>query len=330
MRAFLTILVFVIGFTSSQAQHTDIFPNVTGSDLYQALVSDYKPSFVLTYDEARDTLFGSIDRVGDSLECIYSGHRIYLPQNQDPSSAAYMNGSNDGINTEHTYPQSLWSGGNSPKSDMHHLFPTRSIVNNSRASDPFADINDNFTDTWYYRNMSTSSAPNASVRDLYAEDTNSFFEPRESRKGDVARAMFYFYTMYRNEANAINANFFQSQASTLCQCNPYVLDCTLASRIDYCSGISEACMTVPNENIRDLSNNITISPNPTQNIVTINVENQLADTEIQIFDTSGKRLYQNTFQSGKHDVDVANFPNGMLFLQFRNDTSTSTKRLVKF
>lgn len=347
-------------FFYSTAQHTDVFPDLSGNELLNQLKIEYKPSAVLPYDQARDVLFGEIDRIGDSLECIYSGHRILLPFGQDPTTVAYANGSNDGINTEHTYPQSLWSGGNSPLADMHHLFPTRSGVNNARASKPFAEINDNGVDTWFYRDIETGSIPTSNI-DLYAEDDNDsgYFEPRESAKGDIARAMFYFYTMYRNEANAVNTTFFQGQVSTLCQWhyddpvdakelsrtwkisayqqdnpNPFVLDCTLVYRSNYCSGDpSPYCAQIasPIEEL-DISKEISISPNPANTNIEINISESIIRGEninIQIFDVSGKILGTEMVKDEDRLVlDVSGFPSGMLFVRIQTKDGIATKRLI--
>lgn len=345
-------------FYSTAQQHTDIFPDMSGNELLTQLKIDYKPSFVLSYDQARDTLFGVVDRVGDSLECIYSGHRIYLPYNQDPTSSAYLNGSNDGINTEHTYPQSLWSGGNSPKSDMHHLYPTRAQVNNSRASDPFNDINDNFVDTWFYRNMALSSTPTSNI-DQYSEDVNGFFEPRESVKGDIARSMFYFYTMYNNEANAVNTTFFQNQLPVLCEWNnndpvdqkeydrtwkiaeyqqgkpnPYVLDCTLISRTNYCSTVTTYCSIIAPVEELDLAKELTVSPNPTNGQIRIEISDQVVLDEmfeIKFYDVSGKLLAIETVKDERIiDIDIQNFPKGVLLVKIQGKQGIGTKKIIHY
>ena len=41
------------------------------------------------------------------------------------------------------------------------------------------------------------------------------FEPRESVKGDIASAVFYFYTMYQEEANEADFEFFESMKEVL-------------------------------------------------------------------------------------------------------------------
>ncbi len=49
---------------------------------------------------------------------------------------------------------------------------------------------------------------------FYSESDKVSFEPRELKKGDVARAMFYFRTIYPAQANS---TFFDKQRATLCQ-----------------------------------------------------------------------------------------------------------------
>jgi hypothetical protein len=99
---------------------------------------------------------------------------------------------------------------------MHHLYPTRIQVNSSRGSDPFAEIPDLDTDRWFRKTQVLTSIPGTLI-DEYSEkdDTGARFEPREDHKGNVARAMFYFYTMYELEANSADPNFFPIQKNVL-------------------------------------------------------------------------------------------------------------------
>ena len=169
---------------------------------------------------------------------------------------------------------------------MHHLFPTRVDVNQARGNLPFNEINDANTDRWYYLNIETGNVP-SSNRDAYSEyRENSTFEPREDFKGNIARALMYFYTIYRDEANAEGPTFFDQQRATLClwheqdpvdetefartlaiaehqdgKPNPFVVDCTLPSRI-YCQEVpSNSC--VVSTNAPDFQAlDVTFSPNP--------------------------------------------------------------------
>ena len=123
------------------AQHQDVFPDLSGGDLLDAVQVAFTPEDVLTYSTARDTLFKSVYAVDDSLECVYSGWKRYLDPSLDPTQAVFTNNGDDlDINTEHCYPQSKGAEVGNGRADMHHLFPTRATVNSNRANDPFMDI----------------------------------------------------------------------------------------------------------------------------------------------------------------------------------------------
>ena len=254
---------------SANAQyHTPVLPGMSGQILLDGLVEDYKPLTVLDYGNARDSMFANVYSYNDSLTCVYTGHTIYLDPDLDPTTAAFMNGGDNGINTEHSWPQSLGASSGDPKSNIYHLFPTRIDVNADRASSPFSDIQDSQTEEWYYLGQSQSSIPSQSTIDLYSERLGNLFEPREDHKGDVARAMFYFYTMYKTEADNADPNFFETQRVTLCNWhlqdpvdekewernikiatyqsgkeNPFILDCTLLERC-YCEDQNQFCTPI--------------------------------------------------------------------------------------
>lgn len=169
-----------------------IFPGQTGATLRNSLISAYKSTSNLGYDAGRDTMYGVIDKYNDSLECVYSGYKIYMQPGQDPSTWAYDND----INCEHTWPQSLL-GSSTAVSDLHHLFPTEIQVNGDRGNYPFGDIPDAQTTYWYRNNVRTSSIPTSNI-DEYAEYlSGTKFEPREKQKGNTARAMYYILTFWQ-------------------------------------------------------------------------------------------------------------------------------------
>ncbi len=261
----LVFLFLVIPQLHLQAQtQEEIFPDLSGDELLEAIQSQYTPSTVPTYGLSRDSLFGRIDKVGDSLRCVYTGFKVYLDPTADPTQAAYMNGA--GINTEHTYPQSKGASQEPARANMHHLFPTRVDVNQVRGSFGFADIPDQNTERWYYLDQFRNSTPTSNI-DAYSEYRDGAFEPPEAHKGNIARAMFYFYTIYRTEALAADPNFFSAQMETLCKwhyqdpvdeeewnrtwkiatyqdgkANPFVLDCSLAGRL-YCQNTVGTCLS---------------------------------------------------------------------------------------
>jgi len=193
---------------SSLSLADPIFPDLQGQALLDALESAYRPTSTLSYNEARDVLYTIIDNHNDHLTCVYTGFEIYLDHNSsNPRSEAYERG----INCEHTWPQSLGATGQA-KSDMHHLYPTRIDVNAARGSLPFDDIPDNWTDRWWRLDYHQGSIPGSYIDEYSEEDTNTDFEPREDHKGNVARSMFYFYTMYHDQADD---TFFEIQRDRL-------------------------------------------------------------------------------------------------------------------
>ena len=190
--------------------------DVIGDGLYEDelidfLQENYKTSTTLGYTMARDTMYLRIDRIDGQVKGIYTNYSLTLPDGVDPSAHLYQNGSNNGINCEHVWPQSLYEGGEPIKSDMHALRPCKNNVNTSRGNKPFGENPDSQTDTWYWLSQSQTSIPTSNI-DEYSESETEYFEPREDRKGDIARTMFYFYTMYSEVADGA---FFEGQKEVL-------------------------------------------------------------------------------------------------------------------
>ena len=243
-------------FLSIHAQ-TTIGGGLTGSELLEYVQNNYTPASTMGYNTARDTMYALIDiKDGNRLSCVYTGYTITLDPQLDPSTDAY----NQGINCEHTWPQSMGAGDEPQKSDMHHLFPCKSNVNSSRGNDPYAEIPDENTDKWYRNDYYQTEIPTEFIEE-YAEKynppdpNNEVFEPREDHKGDAARAVFYFNAVYNDAADT---NFWNVQKDVLLDWhyydevdgwelnrtwmiaeyqenipNPFVLDSTLARRIWY-------------------------------------------------------------------------------------------------
>ncbi len=287
--SFLLVLLCVIS-PRLEAQSFDaLFPGLSGQALLDSLFDHYRPNAVLDYGHARDTLFAKVlAKDDDTLRCIYTGHALYLDPTQDPTQYVFQGGGTNGINTEHSYPQSKGATqGTNAYSDMHHLFPTRIPVNDARLTSPFADIPDAQTQKWFVKDQILFSIP-SQHRDRYTETRTDAFEPREVVKGDIARAVFYFYTMYRNQANAADPNFFEIQRPTLCQWdrqdpadsaelvktwriagyqegkpNPFIVDCTLANR-SWCPTVASDCLVGTSAVPADLALDLQVVPQPMQ------------------------------------------------------------------
>lgn len=188
-----------------------IEPCKFGQPLIDALQTAYTPGNPLGYGPARDILYSQIDNNGNDLSGIYTAFTVTLDPSEDPSQSAFQDGA--GINAEHVFPQSLGASEEPMRSDLHNIFPSKVNVNAARGNCRFGEIDDSDTDTWFYLASQSSSIP-ASEIDNYSEkdEEDCVFEPREAVKGDIARAMIYFYTIYQSTAND---NFFNQQKDLL-------------------------------------------------------------------------------------------------------------------
>ena len=231
-------------------------------ELIDFLQGNYKTSATLGYADARDTMYLRIDRIDGQVKGVYTNYAVNLPETGvDPSIHLYEYG----INCEHIWPQSMYEDGGDNslmRCDLHQLRPCKSNVNQSRGNNPFNENPNSQTDNWFWLDQNLSSIPTSNI-DEYSESEIStdldFFEPREDRKGDIARTMFYFYTMYSEVADGA---FFEGQKEVLKtwheldsadeeeiirtwqiadyqenKPNPFILDATLVERAYFYDGI---------------------------------------------------------------------------------------------
>ena len=260
-------LIYVL-FISFILAQDEIGNNLYSSELINYLNNNYKTNTVLSYNNARDILYSEVDKNlnNNQVKCIYTNYYTTLPNNVDPSTYLYENG----MNCEHLWPQSLGAGSSPMKSDMHHLRPCKENANSYRSNKAFGNSPDNSTSNWLWLENNHSYIPSNNI-DQYSENNSSVFEPREDVKGDVARSMFYFYTIYTNEADN---NFFNTQKDILYQWhlddpasdeeinrtwlianyqnnipNPFILDNTLVYRCYFYDESELGCDGIPNSGL---------------------------------------------------------------------------------
>lgn len=162
--------------------------NKSEEDLKTALKARLSnPFYSLSYNTARDNMYGTIDNVGGDVECVYTGRVATF------NTRAGANSNN--FNCEHTFPQSKFNSNQPMQGDIHHLFPCDASANSVRSNNPFGNIQGN---------------PSWSVGG--SKYLNSVFEPRTEHKGDAARAMMYFVVRHQDYTS-----FFAPQEQTLRQ-----------------------------------------------------------------------------------------------------------------
>jgi endonuclease I len=169
----------------------------TGTALIAALSRIVCRARVLGYDNARDSMYANIEDPDndDILADIYLGRTATITNRATAATANF--------NTEHSWPQSRGAESDPANSDIHHLFPSDAGANSERSNLPFGEV---VTVLW------TGADPDGdgdvSLRGRDAAGT-MVFEPRDEKKGDVARALLYFYVRYndRQTPNYSLANF---------------------------------------------------------------------------------------------------------------------------
>ena len=183
-----------------------------GEGLYEGeligyLRDNYKTSNTLSYNDARDAMYSDFDNFNGVVYGIYTNFSVSNVPEFDPRPTVHEGG----LNCEHIWPQSKYEGSLPMKSDLHHLRPSKENVNSSRGNKPFGENPDSQTNTWFWMSQSQSSIPSSNI-DEYSESGTNYFEPREDRKGDIARSVFYFYTMYSEVSDGY---FFDEQKEIL-------------------------------------------------------------------------------------------------------------------
>ena len=168
-------------YSSTQNLSEQALKNALRSRLSQGYVS-------LGYRNARDEMFMDIDNQRtngqgasvNTLACVYTGTQVN-------SYSSRTDAQNQGFNTEHTFPQGLFDRDEPMRSDLFHLYPTTVSSNSRRANFPFGVVS------------------NAQWEVGGSKEGSGVFEPRDSQKGPVARAMFYFVIRYQNYSNFLNS-----------------------------------------------------------------------------------------------------------------------------
>ncbi|MEL6614512.1 MAG: endonuclease [Bacteroidota bacterium] len=260
----LSLFALLVATAASGQTQTTLYPGLSGQPLLDAIRADYAPSQTLGYNKARDSLYSYENYTYGQVCGVYTRYCITLTPGADPSTDAY----NQGVNAEHSWPQSLGAGSEPAKSDLHHLFPAKANVNSSRSNHPYGEIPDGDTDGWYREASSQSTTPLVFINEWSEKDNDhpdpgftGRFEPREDHAGNAARAMFYFAAIYPSEVTAAGADaFFDVQKNDLINWhyqdptdlveddrsiwialkqgneNPFLIDSTLARRAFNLSG----------------------------------------------------------------------------------------------
>ena len=360
IRKFLALFTIAFLPLSVIAQTDLIAPTLTGTDLIQHIETNYAVTNSQSYSAARDAMFENIDGPNGMITCVYTGFTISFTDRQDAQGSQSAND----FNTEHIWPQSFFNQDSPMRSDIHHLYPTRVDVNGARSNFPFAEINDNQTTTWYRDGSNQSSIPVSNIDEYSELLSGTSFEPREDHKGNVARAIFYFWTVYQNNTsittdNTDNAAFFNGMKDVLLTWheldpvdqtevnrsiaiesvqgnrNPFIHDTTLVRRA-YFGGlpVSNELQDQNRPSSFQLHQNYPNPFNPRSNITFDLTESGMV--KIDVYNILGKRvstLVDQVYSEGSHTIqfNAESLPSGIYsyIMQFNNQVQIRRMTLIK-
>ena len=135
----------------------------------------------------------------------------------------------------------------------------------------YREVDDLITDKWISKDQTYDNSHYLSSETIgdyneyhYPNSSEVWIEPADELKGDIARSIFYFHTMYREASLSADPNYFDSMRANLCEwhyndptdkderiknrrialyqdnkVNPFILDHTLANRL-YCDNYSSS------------------------------------------------------------------------------------------
>ncbi len=155
----------------------------------------------LGYNKARQKLFGQL-YLKKSENGTYSVTDIYCERTYTDADFGgsltfgpdLVPQSGNIINTEHTWPQSRFTGRfptELQKSDLHHLFPSDSEMNSHRGSLRFGNV---------IKDVEPLKCPMDHLG--HQADGAIVFEVPKAQRGNTARAIFYFATRYQMKISA--------------------------------------------------------------------------------------------------------------------------------
>ena len=211
--ALILSLTFALMVSAQPAGYYNSANGLTGNQLKVALHNIIKGHTSISYSQLWNA-FWSTDNKGNGVVWdMYSDrpggnppYIYYLGQDQ----CGNYSGEGDCYNREHSWPSSWFNDQSTPRTDLHHIFPTDGYVNNRRGNYPFGEVR---SASWTSQNGSKLGPCKTSGY------TGTVFEPIDEYKGDFARALMYMSVRYYSE----DASWGSSDMTTKSEIKPWAI-----------------------------------------------------------------------------------------------------------
>ena len=150
----------------------------------------YSSHKIYSYKQARKVVINDIDCDNNKVNLIYGGNTYSWKRGQTTTPSSSV------VNIEHIVPQHLFDRKTPYVSDLHHLRASPSKVNNRRGNNKFGNVNNADCRYWCINNDCFTGSIPSNPEAHSCLSSNGIWKPREADKGEVARAVLYFFTMY--------------------------------------------------------------------------------------------------------------------------------------
>lgn len=254
----------------------------------------------------------------------------------------------DCYNREHTWPKSKFNEAMPMYTDLFLVMPTDGYVNGKRSDYPYGKVNN---PTWTSQNGS-KLGPNV----YPGAGGGTCFEPIDSFKGDLARSYFYVSTRYYGE----DAGWENWEAANGAELTTWTIamllewshnDPVSQKEIDRNNGVyaiqgnrnpfidhpefidciwgSSACNNSTHlSSNNDISNLITVYPNPAKNYVTINTNGIVqGEYDVMIYNIQGQ-LVLSQRNNTNATLNISELANGMYILKLYSGEHIGYKKLM--
>ena len=335
----LLFLISLQALFAQQPYYNNVDITLTGQDLYFALqnkIGNASSSF--SYGDNKNSMKITDEDPNNSNNVLL----IYGYNDSDGNCTTdrtrnknNFGGNNCEYNREHTFAKSnanpAMTGDTGIIADPQNLRPSDQRMNNDRGN----------------RKMSAGSG--------HAGNAGSGWYPGDEWKGDVARIMMYMYTRYGDRCkpnlngegslqgstqmlqvylqwNAEDpVNDFEDQRNTYLEPaygnrNPFIDNPYLATII-WGGPVAEDRWGMAG--VEDfIADNISVYPNPTSEMVWVSDNTSFPVEDYSVYDTSGRMIMHNTFDSSEKKIDVSNLETGVYLLELNSMQKRVVKRII--
>lgn len=153
---------------------TALYPDRRADALAERLRDDFEPATLLGAEQAADTLLGVVWNTAGRVRGVFTRAEATISTRRDARAVARE----QGVGVDNVWPAAL--DHDTARRDLHLLMPVQTDVKAARQSQHVL----------------------AAVEGEREEDVTPYLRPREDMKGDVARALLYFYVRYPDQADA--------------------------------------------------------------------------------------------------------------------------------